>query len=145
MTFVCESLEFLGHSLSSSDILPLLSKVKEIQELPESQTKLQLQSFLGLGIFVGQKGDRVFYCYGAGQPFKGLGVIVHLVGRNAYEVLTDRGYLRIYNKSNLKVRSIMLCQIWMLNGRHTRQWRQMETQLIGEKGKFVPQTGMRKI
>ena len=53
--FARESLGFLGHSLSSSGIAPLPSKVKAIQELPEPQTKSQLWSFLGLGTFVGQK------------------------------------------------------------------------------------------
>ena len=53
--FARESLEFLGHSLSSSGIVPSPSKVKAVQELPEPQTKSQLWSFLELGTFVGQK------------------------------------------------------------------------------------------
>ena len=51
-----------------------------------------------------KEGDRVFYRYGAKQPFKGVGKIVKLAGSDAYKVLTDRGYTRIYNQSNLKLR-----------------------------------------
>ena len=88
---------------------------------------------------------RVFYHYGTGQPFKGLGVIVRLAGRNAYEVLTDHGYSRIYNQSNLKARFDNAEPDLDAEWEAYEAVHQMETQLIGEKRTFVHQKDMIKI
>ena len=53
--FEQDSIEFLGHSLSSAGIAPSLSKIQAILEIPEPESKEQMRSFLGLANFVGQK------------------------------------------------------------------------------------------
>ncbi len=53
--------------------------------------------------FVGYKvGDLVYYRLGAKNPFCNTGQIIEKINEKAYLILTDQGYKRKYNQSNLK-------------------------------------------
>jgi Reverse transcriptase (RNA-dependent DNA polymerase) len=43
-----ESVEFLGHSVSSAGVLPLADRIAAIRQFPPPNTVKELQSFLGL-------------------------------------------------------------------------------------------------
>ena len=48
MCFAIQSITFLGHKLSSTEISPNPQKVKAISEMPKPTSKTNLQCFLGM-------------------------------------------------------------------------------------------------
>ena len=49
--FAVDSLDFLGHHISSTGIRPMAAKVADIREFPQPESQRQLRKFLGMVIF----------------------------------------------------------------------------------------------
>lgn len=53
--FCKSSIEFLGHTLSSTGVTPSRAKIQSIRDMPLPDSKEKLRSFLGLAAYVGHK------------------------------------------------------------------------------------------
>ena len=82
--------------------LSLLSQ-SEVSTSPRNAVKEYRNKFRGRLVSY-QPNDLVYYRKGAGQLFSGKAKILDVVGKNAYEILTDNNLVRVYNQCDLKPR-----------------------------------------
>ena len=84
------------HALSDAGLQPHMTPRNVLKEYDNSRRTARFVDY--------KPGDLIYYRLGAKNPFCNAGQILEKLNEKVYLILTDQGYKRKYNQSNLKKR-----------------------------------------